>query len=119
MAPREALDCVDRLLRDLMSQDVPFGGKVVVLDGDFRHVLPVMPHGSRETIVGHSIQRHPLWASGEVCIHRLAYNMRAREDEPWRQYLLQIGDGAVPRATQISPYAIRVRDDIMAPAQWS
>ena len=38
MAPREALDCVDRLLRDLMSPDInpdiPFGGKVVVLVGN-------------------------------------------------------------------------------------
>ena len=37
MAPREALDCADRLLRDLLSTDVPFGGKVIVLGGVFRH----------------------------------------------------------------------------------
>ena len=56
MAPREALECVDTLLRDLMSNDLPFGGKVVVLGGDFRQVLPVMPHASREEIVGHAIK---------------------------------------------------------------
>ena len=36
MAPREALACVDMLLRDLMEEDKPFGGKVLVLGGDFR-----------------------------------------------------------------------------------
>ena len=39
MAPKAALECVDRLLRDLMdTPDVPFGGKVVILGGDFRQV---------------------------------------------------------------------------------
>ena len=119
MGPREALDCVDRLLRDLMDVDVPFGGKVAVLGGDFRQILPVMPHGSREVVVGHSIQRHPLWLGGKTVIHRLSQNMRAREDAPWPQYLLQIGDGAVPIVDKISPYAIRLREDIVAPADWS
>ena len=31
MAPREALECVDRTLRDLTNVDRPFGGKVIVL----------------------------------------------------------------------------------------
>ena len=47
MAPREALECVDMLLRDLLGNDLPFGGKVLVLGGDFRQVLLVMPHASR------------------------------------------------------------------------
>ena len=60
MAPWEALECVDRLLRDLMEQDQPFCGKVLVLGGDFRQVLPVMPHSSREDIIGHSLKVHDL-----------------------------------------------------------
>jgi ATP-dependent DNA helicase PIF1 len=27
---------------------LPFGGKVVVLGGDFRQILPVIPKGSRD-----------------------------------------------------------------------
>ncbi|KAK9839693.1 hypothetical protein WJX81_006615 [Elliptochloris bilobata] len=34
-----------RLLKDLMHSAAPFGGKVVLLDGDFRQVLPVVPKG--------------------------------------------------------------------------
>ena len=56
MAPREALEAVDRLLRDLMRNEIPFGGKILVLGGDFRQVLPVMPHSTREDIVSHSIK---------------------------------------------------------------
>lgn len=36
MAPRYALEILDRLLRDIMKKDVPFGGKIIVLGGDFR-----------------------------------------------------------------------------------
>ena len=43
MAPREALECVDMLLRDLLQNDMPFGGKVLVVGGEFRQVLPVTP----------------------------------------------------------------------------
>ena len=33
----------DRILRDLMKCDLPFGGKCIVLGGDFRQILPVIP----------------------------------------------------------------------------
>ncbi|XP_071581098.1 uncharacterized protein, partial [Temnothorax nylanderi] len=41
MAPRYALDIIDRTLRDIMSNDLPFGGKIVILGGDFRQLLPI------------------------------------------------------------------------------
>ena len=43
MVPAAALDCVDRLMRDLMASTTPFGGKLLVMGGDFRQLLPVMP----------------------------------------------------------------------------
>ena len=77
MAPREALQCVDMLLRDLMEEDKPFGGKVLVLGGDFRQVLPAMPHTSREDVIGHSIKYHQLWRTGHVIVHSLTTNMQS------------------------------------------
>ncbi|XP_071582207.1 uncharacterized protein [Temnothorax nylanderi] len=41
MTPRYALDIMDRTLRDIMSNDLPFGGKIVILGGDFRQLLPI------------------------------------------------------------------------------
>ncbi|GBN02812.1 hypothetical protein AVEN_126565-1 [Araneus ventricosus] len=38
---------VDRLLKDLTKCDEPFGGKIILLGGDFRQVLPVILRGSR------------------------------------------------------------------------
>ena len=54
--------------------------EVFFCGGDFRQVLPVMPHASREDIVGHSIKPHRLWTEGYVSVHPLATNMPARED---------------------------------------
>ena len=38
---KDALRCIDKLLRDLMETEELFGGKVILLGGDFRQTLPV------------------------------------------------------------------------------
>ncbi|KAL4275611.1 hypothetical protein AHAS_Ahas20G0124500 [Arachis hypogaea] len=61
MTNKLAFEALDRTLQDIMvsvsdrNKDLPFGGKVVVLGGDFRQVLPVIPKGSRAEIVMASI----------------------------------------------------------------
>ena len=119
MAPREALDCADRLLRDLTDIDSPFGGKVMVLGGDFRQVLPVMPHCSRADVVGHSIKAHPFFTEGSIAVHSLTRNMRARDDEDWRAYLLDVGKGNVAPPPSLGEFSMRLRDDILAPRGWN
>ena len=42
MAHRHHLEAFDRTLRDVTGSDEPFGGKVLVLGGDFRQILPVI-----------------------------------------------------------------------------
>ena len=107
------------LLRELLANDLPFGGKVLVVGGDFRQVLLVMPHCARAYIVGHSTKSHRLWIDGLVSVFSLATNMRARGDEEWRKYLLRIGDGTEPVCEAVSPFAIIVLDRILAPREWS
>ena len=49
MVPAAAIDCIDRLLKDIMKCEtpingqLPMGGKIVLFGGDFRQVLPVVP----------------------------------------------------------------------------
>nr|XP_043618644.1 ATP-dependent DNA helicase pif1-like [Erigeron canadensis] len=51
MAKRTAIEALDDLLQDLMDSKELFGGKVVVLGGDFRQTLPVVRKGTKaETI---------------------------------------------------------------------
>ncbi|CAK0808237.1 unnamed protein product, partial [Prorocentrum cordatum] len=118
MAPRGALQCVDALLRDVTQTDAPFGGKVVILGGDFRQVLPVIPRVAREDLVQHSLLNHPLWRAGAVEVHALTENMRARGDADWQRFLLDIGDGRAPTFPDIHPEAVRLPDNIVAPSHW-
>ncbi|XP_057791048.1 uncharacterized protein LOC131008171 [Salvia miltiorrhiza] len=78
MTHRYCFEALDRSLRDIMrSSDrpgKPFGGLLVVLGGDLRQILPVIPKGSRHDIVHASISSSQLWNSCQVL--KLTKNMR-------------------------------------------
>ncbi|GFV82387.1 ATP-dependent DNA helicase [Trichonephila clavipes] len=63
MIPHHALIAVDRLFRDLMGVDIPFGGKIFVLGGDWRQTLPDAVHANRTAIVETCLKNSPLWSS--------------------------------------------------------
>ncbi|KAK4519140.1 uncharacterized protein ATC70_009449 [Mucor velutinosus] len=108
MTHKHAFEAVDRSLRDLMSSvhpsyaGKPFGGKVVVLGGDFRQVLPVVKKGRRADAVAASLKASYLMSHTKSL--RLTQNMRLTNDEGpsssqfgsnnFAQYLLRIGEGS-------------------------
>ena len=47
MAPRYSLVIMDRTLKDIMSNDLLFGGKIVIFGGDFRQLFPILPRSIR------------------------------------------------------------------------
>ena len=60
MLDRYLLEALNRTLQDVMSCDRHFGGKVLVLAGDFRQCLPVVKGAGRGQIVSHCINQSPL-----------------------------------------------------------
>ncbi|XP_019150297.1 PREDICTED: uncharacterized protein LOC109147104 [Ipomoea nil] len=82
MMHKFCFEALDRTMRDLLrstnprSCEMTFGGKTVVLGGDFRQILPVIPKGTRQDIVGSSINSSYLWRSCKV--FRLTKNLRLR-----------------------------------------
>ncbi|KAJ7220657.1 DNA helicase Pif1 like protein, partial [Mycena pura] len=50
MANKAVLVCVEALRR-IMGNSLPFGGKVLILLGDFRQTCPVVRQGSRAEVV--------------------------------------------------------------------
>lgn len=42
MINKNCLEALDRSLQDICSSSAPFGGKVLIMGGDFRQVLPVV-----------------------------------------------------------------------------
>ncbi|KAG5564858.1 hypothetical protein RHGRI_000901 [Rhododendron griersonianum] len=91
MAKKESIEALDYLLRDLTDNDTLFGGKVVVLGGDFRQVLPVIPRGTRHDCINASIVRSYIWQL--LIKFKLTQNMRARIDPAFSTYILRVRNG--------------------------
>ncbi|XP_074099261.1 uncharacterized protein LOC141527592 [Cotesia typhae] len=51
MSPKYAVEVVNKLLQDIMNNSKPFGGKIFVLGGDFRQLLPIREGGTRTEII--------------------------------------------------------------------
>ena len=66
MANRLLIEALDIGLKELTDSDEPFGGKVVVLAGDFRQTLPILKLASRPQIVDMTLKKSPLWKHLEV-----------------------------------------------------
>ncbi|XP_013718148.1 ATP-dependent DNA helicase pif1-like [Brassica napus] len=98
MTYKHAFEALDKTLKDIMSKKNPpakdqtFGGKTVLLGGDFRQILPVIPQGNRADTVIASISHSYLWDS----CHKfsLKTNMRVNQDEKeFSECLLKVGEG--------------------------
>ena len=74
MQHKFCVEAVDRMLRDICNNNEYFGGITIILGGDFRQILPVIPKGVREQIVGASLRRSHLWSRVQVL--SLVHNMR-------------------------------------------
>nr|XP_043615700.1 ATP-dependent DNA helicase PIF1-like [Erigeron canadensis] len=110
MVKRQAIEALDRTMQDLMGVRQPFGGKIMILGGDFRQVLPVVRHGTRAQIVDSSLRMSPLWFS--IIKMSLTVNMRAMTDPWFSEFLLRVGDGD---EEAISESFIRIPDDMTIP----
>ncbi|KAK9135698.1 hypothetical protein Syun_015028 [Stephania yunnanensis] len=106
MANKYCFEALDWSLRDIFqmryenSIDKPFGGLTIVLGGDFRQILSVVPKGGKVDIIEASLNSSYLW---EHCnVFKLNQNMQLSAGSPGSQaeyissfdkWLLQIGDG--------------------------
>lgn len=66
MLSSKVLRYIDRLLRDVCANDKPFGGKILILGGDWKQLAPVVEHGTREDQVNDSIRMEPLFRDNAI-----------------------------------------------------
>lgn len=117
MASKYALIAVDSLLQDLMQNEEPFGGKIIIAGGDFRQVLPVVPRGSEGQIMQETVKYCPLWRLFRT--FSLVTNMRTADctgagGDNFRQLLLRIGNGTEPSNASDQ---IQLADNFSVPSQ--
>ncbi|XP_044582937.1 uncharacterized protein LOC123263956 [Cotesia glomerata] len=99
MAHKNGIEALNRLLKDIRGCDRIMGGVIVLLAGDFRQTLPVVPRGTRADEVKACIKSSILWPSVKVL--SLTINMRVHlqpnsKAEEFSKILIDIGDGQIP-----------------------
>ncbi len=110
MSPRYALEAVNILLKDIMRNNRPFGGKTMLLGGDFRQILPVVPHSSKGQLIDTTLKSSALWREFKV-LH-LHLNMRTGPGEAdFAAWLLRVGDGQLE---ENSEGEITIPDEIVS-----
>ncbi|KAL3635911.1 hypothetical protein CASFOL_020458 [Castilleja foliolosa] len=124
MSDRRCFECLDRTLRDITSDSNHlFGGKSVLLGGDFRQTLPVKIKCSPSEIIESTLLKSYLWQRFRV--FQLHENMRLRShrdattssenEAEFATWLLQIGDGLLGNPDTKNPRNIR---RIQIPSQY-
>ena len=94
MLNRTAFACMEEVCRRVMNNNHLFGGKAVVLLGDFRQTCPIIPGGTHAQIHDACIQMSPLWSKFEI--RRLTQLIRNAQDPIYVEFVNTIGDGAGP-----------------------
>ena len=88
MMHKMAFETLDRTLKDILDNDHPFGGLIIVMCGDFRKLLPVVPKGSRPQIVMASIKESYIWQ--HIQIFHLRINMRTQDVSDQKMQNLEV-----------------------------
>ncbi|CAK5044398.1 unnamed protein product [Meloidogyne enterolobii] len=84
MLPKHMLEGIDRLCKQLVPANLrssPFGGKIIILSGDFKQSLPVVAGGYMRDQVNSCIQSSSLWSLFRNNILTLNINMRQGQNE--------------------------------------
>ena len=115
MQHRYVYEAVDRLIRDITQIDIPMGGKVCVLGGDFKQILPVVRNGRRADIVGSCIKKSRLWK--HVKTLHLTINMRSflregSESTEFSRFLDRVGSGTEQLYPNIGKNFIKIKGGI-------
>ena len=99
MAHKRAFEALDRTLKDLRNDSRCFGGAMILLSGDFRQTLLVIPRSTAADDINACLKSSNLWCY--VKRLQLTTNMRVALlnhlfAEDLSKQLLTIGDGCVP-----------------------
>lgn len=116
MCPLQILKIIDRMLRDLCTNEINkakiFGGKTLLLCGDFRQILPVVPHGSRAVLIENCITS---WDQFRFFHHfTLTQNMRVLPNEiEFVEFLKKIGNGETESFPQYGQHIIEIPQNLL------
>jgi ATP-dependent DNA helicase PIF1 len=114
MIPSYFLNELDRLLKDITKSTLPFGGKIILVTGDLRQTLPIIPRATKAELIANSITHSSLWHLFEVM--QLSINMRVNHNErQFAQWLELVGNGQLPRYESLPLDSLRLPNSLLLP----
>ena len=113
MSSLDVISCINRLLKFVRKNDLPFGGITIVLSGDFRQTLPIVKHGKRATILEACWKTSALFRENFTTL-RLTENMRTGEGErEFSEFLMKLGNGELPLHPELGADMIEILSDMI------
>jgi hypothetical protein len=92
MVSNPLLNVMDRTLRMVAENDVPFGGKMMLFGGDFRRTAPIKEKATPEQLFQYSLKGSMHWKDFKIM--KLRKNMRADANAiEFAETILKIGQG--------------------------
>ncbi|XP_045036690.1 ATP-dependent DNA helicase pif1-like [Daphnia magna] len=114
MKTNHALDAINHLFQTVMKNLVdPYGGKVLLLGGDFRQCLPVVRHGNRVKVIEATIINNVTWPLFRQL--QLVQNMRTTDgSQDFADRLIQLGNGSLAQIPRLNdPDLIEIPQDFL------
>ena len=127
MGHKHMLLWLNRQLKDICGSEELFGGKVLVLSGDFQQIPPVVPKASTNVIINSSIKRCKLFK--DAYILKLTTNERLRRlfriyktlsqkqidrYNSFKTWIEKMGSNNLDPYKHIDKYAIRIPKQYMS-----
>ncbi|UYV82208.1 hypothetical protein LAZ67_21001338, partial [Cordylochernes scorpioides] len=96
MAHKKSLEALNRTLKDLRGNEQLFGGALILLTGDFRQTLPVIPRSTPADELNACLKESVLWRYVEKISSKTNMRVQLQQDESSERFakqLLDIGKG--------------------------
>ena len=101
MGHKDWLLWLDRQLRDIGDSGKIFGGKILVLSGDFQQIPPVVPKASKMVIINSSIKRCSLF--------KKAYKLFLSKNERLRRIIRERGSLSETKKKNMNRFALWIK----------
>nr|XP_015907890.2 ATP-dependent DNA helicase pfh1-like [Parasteatoda tepidariorum] len=96
MAHKHSLEALDRSLRDIKDNTRLFGGALLLLSGDFRQTLPVIPRATNADEINACLKESYLWRSvSKLCLTLIMRVQSIPLASRFSEQLLDIGNGKI------------------------
>ncbi|XP_073986276.1 uncharacterized protein [Rhodnius prolixus] len=106
MAHKKSLEALDRTLQDLRGNVQLFGGALILLAGDFRQTLPVLPRSTPADELNACLKSSVLWRYVEKISLKTNMRVQLQQDESSERFAKQLLDSGNGKMEMTNPHTV-------------